>query len=86
MHAVRFRLKAVIGLLIRGMCGRRELKRMREEESSCFNKYQLLADSAGTPRYLLGNLLGKGGFSEVYRVRTSPDVPYTLNPREPQQA
>ena len=30
-----------------------------------------MSDGTSTPRYLLGNLLGKGGFSDVYRVRES---------------
>lgn len=62
------------------LCGRRELKRLRDEESSCFNKYQLMADGGGTPRYLLGNLLGKGGFSDVYRVRNPMGSGFRAHP------
>ena len=39
----------------------REMRRLQDQESSKRNKYELLVD-----RYLLLNLLGKGGFSEVY--------------------
>ena len=39
----------------------REMKRVADEESSVHNGFELLAQ-----RYLLLNLLGKGGFSEVY--------------------
>ena len=39
------------------------------EADSRFSHYPVMADRDATPRYLLGNLLGKGGFSEVYRVR-----------------
>lgn len=42
----------------------RELKRILDEESSQFNKFQVLNE-----RYSLLNLLGKGGFSEVFKVR-----------------
>ena len=58
-------------------CWRREMRRLRDEGSSCFNNYQLMADGGGTPRYLLGNLLGKGGFSDVYRVRALHQDPKT---------
>ena len=46
-------------------CARRLIKRLRDEESSRF------AGSAPTlyGRYVLMGLLGKGGFSEVHRVR-----------------
>lgn len=42
---------------------RRELKRLRDEESSRFKDNPVLAE-----RYLLLRLLGKGGFSEVFQV------------------
>jgi len=41
----------------------RELKRLRDEESSRFNDFSVLHN-----RYLLLNMLGRGGFSEVYRA------------------
>ena len=41
----------------------RELKRVRDEESSRFSSFPVLNN-----RYLLMNLLGRGGFSEVYRA------------------
>ena len=44
----------------------RELKRIRDEDDSSFNNFQIL-----NHQYALLNLLGKGGFSEVYKVRTS---------------
>jgi tousled-like kinase len=44
----------------------REMKRIRDEDGSRFNNFQIL-----NHRYALLNLLGKGGFSEVYKVRTS---------------
>ncbi|KAJ6927651.1 serine/threonine-protein kinase TOUSLED-like isoform X1 [Populus alba x Populus x berolinensis] len=40
----------------------RELKRIRDEDGSRFNNFQIL-----NHRYALLNLLGKGGFSEVYK-------------------
>lgn len=43
----------------------REMKRIRDEDGSRFNNFQIL-----NHRYALLNLLGKGGFSEVYKVRT----------------
>ncbi|KAI3503977.1 hypothetical protein L1887_32513 [Cichorium endivia] len=41
----------------------REMKRIRDEDNSRFNNYQIL-----NHRYALLNLLGKGGFSEVYKA------------------
>ncbi|XP_012464195.1 serine/threonine-protein kinase TOUSLED [Gossypium raimondii] len=40
----------------------REMKRIRDEDGSRFNNFQILNN-----RYALLNLLGKGGFSEVYK-------------------
>ncbi|GMN46970.1 hypothetical protein TIFTF001_016139 [Ficus carica] len=40
----------------------REMKRIRDEDGSRFNNFQVL-----NHRYALLNLLGKGGFSEVYK-------------------
>jgi tousled-like kinase len=42
----------------------RLLKRVRDENASRFSGMEVLAK-----RYQLLNLLGKGGFSEVYKVR-----------------
>lgn len=44
----------------------REMKRIRDEDGSRFNNFQILNN-----RYALLNLLGKGGFSEVYKVRST---------------
>lgn len=41
----------------------REVKRIRDEDNSKFNHFPVLHN-----RYLLTKLLGKGGFSEVYKV------------------
>jgi len=41
----------------------RELKRARDEDSSRFNQHPLLGG-----RYVLMNMLGRGGFSEVYKA------------------
>ncbi|KMZ67541.1 Protein kinase superfamily protein [Zostera marina] len=41
----------------------REMKRVRDEDGSRFNNFQILSN-----RYALLNLLGKGGFSEVYKA------------------
>ncbi|KAH0713838.1 hypothetical protein KY289_009797 [Solanum tuberosum] len=41
----------------------REMKRIRDEDGSRFNSFQIL-----NHRYALLNLLGKGGFSEVYKA------------------
>lgn len=43
----------------------REMKRIRDEDGSRFNNFPIL-----NRRYALLNLLGKGGFSEVYKVCT----------------
>ncbi len=42
----------------------RELKRIRDEDSSRFKIASILNE-----RYLLIHLLGKGGFSEVFTIR-----------------
>lgn len=41
----------------------KELKRLQEEDGSKFNQFPILVD-----RYLMLQLLGRGGFSEVYRA------------------
>ncbi|KAL2461936.1 Uncharacterized protein Adt_45356 [Abeliophyllum distichum] len=41
----------------------REMKRIRDEDGSRFNNFQIL-----NHRYALLNLLGRGGFSEVYKL------------------
>ncbi|XP_039690695.1 serine/threonine-protein kinase TOUSLED [Medicago truncatula] len=41
----------------------REMKRIRDDDGSRFNNFQIL-----NHRYALLNLLGKGGFSEVYKA------------------
>ncbi|KAJ0966358.1 hypothetical protein J5N97_027496 [Dioscorea zingiberensis] len=41
----------------------REMKRIRDEDASRFNNFQIL-----NHRYALLNLLGKGGFSEVFKA------------------
>ena len=50
------------------MVGCRELRRLRDEGESRFRDRSLLHQ-----RYRMGNLLGKGGFSDVYLV--SPLAP-----------
>ena len=47
----------------------KEMKRIRDEDGSRFNHFPVL-----NCRYALLNLLGKGGFSEVYKVRTLIDT------------
>lgn len=44
-------------------CLIRELKRCRDEDASPFKHFPIM-----NKRYALLNLLGKGGFSEVYKV------------------
>jgi hypothetical protein len=44
----------------------RELRRLRDESGCRFGDRRVLSK-----RYLVGNLLGKGGFSDVYSVRLS---------------
>jgi len=41
----------------------KETMRIRAEDNSKFNDFRILGD-----RYLLTKLLGKGGFSEVYKA------------------
>lgn len=48
----------------------RELKRIAAEDSSRFKSHPVLHD-----RYLLLHLVGKGGFSEVFKVSPIPVVP-----------
>ena len=52
-------------------CLIREMKRCRDEDASPFNHFPIL-----NKRYALLNLLGKGGFSEVFKVY--PFTPYHL--------
>ncbi|XP_024463739.2 serine/threonine-protein kinase TOUSLED isoform X3 [Populus trichocarpa] len=49
----------------------REMKRIRDEDGSRFNNFQIL-----NHRYALLNLLGKGGFSEVYKAYDLVDHRY----------
>ncbi|KAG0581805.1 hypothetical protein M758_3G010700 [Ceratodon purpureus] len=52
-------------------CLIRELKRCRDEDASPFNHFPIL-----NKRYALLNLLGKGGFSEVYKAYDLVDYRY----------
>ncbi|XP_078435657.1 protein kinase superfamily protein [Wolffia australiana] len=60
----------------------REMKRIRDEDGSRFNSFPILHN-----RYALMNLLGKGGFSEVYKAFDLVDYRYVacklhgLNPQ-----
>ena len=47
----------------------RRLKRVRDQQRSRFQSHDVLHS-----RYLLMNLLGKGGFSEVYKVKAAHSV------------
>jgi len=49
----------------------REIKRIQREDSSRFNNFPVLKE-----RYLLLNLLGTGGFSEVYRAMDLHELNY----------
>ena len=49
------------------------MKRSSDEENSRFNSHPIL-----NARYLLLNLLGKGGFSEVYKVLSTLSTPLYL--------
>ncbi|CAM6114535.1 unnamed protein product [Calypogeia fissa] len=49
----------------------REMKRIRDEDGSRFNHFPILHN-----RYALLNLLGKGGFSEVYKAYDLVDYKY----------
>jgi hypothetical protein len=48
----------------------RDMKRLRDEDGPCFNNFQILHH-----RYALLNLLGKGGFSEVYKEELFLNLP-----------
>lgn len=50
------------------------MKRIRDEDGSRFNNFQIL-----NHRYALLNLLGKGGFSEVYKVRSELSKSIIIN-------
>ncbi|OAE27896.1 hypothetical protein AXG93_2334s1200 [Marchantia polymorpha subsp. ruderalis] len=52
-------------------CHIREMKRIRDEDGSRFNHFPILNN-----RYALLNLLGKGGFSEVYKAYDLVDYKY----------
>lgn len=64
----------------------RELKRIANEDASRFKEHPLI-----NKRYLLLNLLGKGGFSEVYRGFDLMEMRYVackihqLNPAWPKE-
>jgi serine/threonine protein kinase len=53
----------------------REAKRIRDEDNSKFNHFPVLHN-----RYLLTKLLGKGGFSEVYKVGLPSPLPSPFFP------
>jgi hypothetical protein len=54
-------------------CLIREMKRIHDEDASPFNHFPILNN-----RYALLNLLGKGGFSEVYKVNSFSYVLFLL--------
>eukprot|EP01122_Echinamoeba_exundans_P011644 TRINITY_DN4698_c0_g1_i1.p1 TRINITY_DN4698_c0_g1~~TRINITY_DN4698_c0_g1_i1.p1 ORF type:complete len:879 (-),score=166.01 TRINITY_DN4698_c0_g1_i1:68-2644(-) len=46
----------------------KELKRLSDEDHSQWNNYPVLGDGKFPQRYVLLHLVGKGGFSEVYKA------------------